>query len=240
MTRPSPDADADAAPLLAALPALGSPERAERERAYLRSELDHLGVPVPALRQALLTWYRGLGPVDRERVLALAARLWGDPVHEHRWAAVELLRTASDRLEARDLAVVERMVRAAGTWALVDTLAVHVAGVLKLADPAAADPVVDRWVADDDFWVRRSALLALIAGIRRGTPDLDRVDRYGAATLEEREFFVRKALGWMLRELSTRDPSYVAAWVAEHRERMSGVTLREAVRRLPDAGSPGA
>jgi 3-methyladenine DNA glycosylase AlkD len=81
--------------------------------------------------------------------------------------------------------------------------------------------------------VRRSALLALLRGIRTGRPDLPRFTGYAQPMLAEREFFIRKAIGWVLREISKRDPAWVASWTERHRAEMSGVTFREAVRRLP-------
>jgi 3-methyladenine DNA glycosylase AlkD len=51
--------------------------------------------------------------------------------------------------------------------------------------------------------------------------------------LAEKEFFIRKAIGWVLRETAKKDPAYVAAWTGSHLDRMSGVTFTEAVRRLP-------
>jgi 3-methyladenine DNA glycosylase AlkD len=83
--------------------------------------------------------------------------------------------------------------------------------------------------------VRRSALLTLLAGIRAGQPDLERFERYATPMLTEKEFFIRKAIGWVLRETSKREPAYVAAWTGRQLDRMSGVTFREAVRRLPGA-----
>lgn len=88
---------------------------------------------------------------------------------------------------------------------------------------------------DADFWVRRSALLTLLAGIREGQPDLERFERYATPMLGAKEFFIRKAIGWVLRETSKRNPAYVAAWTGAHLNRVSGVTFREAVRRLPEA-----
>ena len=83
--------------------------------------------------------------------------------------------------------------------------------------------------------LRRSALLALLRGIRAGTPDLARFTRYAEPMLTEKEFFVRKAIGWVLREISRHDPGWVTSWAERHLGEMSGVTFREAVRRL----SPG-
>jgi 3-methyladenine DNA glycosylase AlkD len=109
-----------------------------------------------------------------------------------------------------------------------------VSGAIALRDPRSW-PAIDRWATDPDFWVRRSALLSLLPGIRAGRPELPRFTRYAEPMLAEREFFIRKAIGWVLREISRRDPDWVARWTQDHLAEMSGVTFREAVRRLPPA-----
>ena len=81
--------------------------------------------------------------------------------------------------------------------------------------------------------MRRSAILALLPGIRCRQPDLDRFERYAVPMLAEKEFFIRKAIGWVLREFAKRYPAWVAAWTAAHSTEMSGVTFREATRCLP-------
>jgi hypothetical protein len=118
-------------------------------------------------------------------------------------------------------------------WALVDPLATDIAGRIALEYPQAW-PRIDAWALDQDFWVRRAALLALLPGVRADRADLARFDRYATPMLAEKEFFIRKAIGWVLREISKSDPGYVAAWTERHVRVMSGVTFREAVRRLPD------
>ena len=116
---------------------------------------------------------------------------------------------AAPRLRAGDLATVEGLLRASGTWALVDGLAANVAGEIAVRDPRSW-PVIDGWAADADFWLRRSALLTLLRGIRTGRPELPRFTRYAQPLLADREFFIRKAIGWVLREISKRDPDWVA------------------------------
>jgi hypothetical protein len=111
----------------AALRSRGAPGRAERERAYLNSELEHYGTPVPAIRAvagAVASQHRRLSHDD---LLALVGALWAAPVHERRVAAVELLRMCLDRLRGQDVAVVERLLRQSHTWALGDPLAARVA-----------------------------------------------------------------------------------------------------------------
>ncbi|MGK5550559.1 DNA alkylation repair protein [Actinomadura kijaniata] len=211
----------------------GASERAAREKGYLKSDLVHLGVPVPDIRRAVRP---AVG--TRAETLELAAALWavtdsGTPVHEARMAAVEVLVRNVGALAAEDAAFAERLVRASVSWVYVDVLADKVVGALVLRFPEPAG-TLDRWVADPWMWIRRASLLALLPGIRAGAPDRERLSRYGEALIGEREFFVRKALGWVLRELSKRDPAWVRDWTAAHLGEMSGVTFREAVRRLPE------
>src|ERR1700722_5635381 len=216
------------------LRAVGTPERAAQEKRYLKSELEFFGVAVPELRRVVKAAVRGYPRRGAAGMVAWAGALWRAPGHERRTAAVEILTLAAPRLDAGDLATVERLLRESGTWALVDGLAVNVAGEIALRDPRSW-PVLDQWAADADFWMRRSALLALLRGIRTGRPDLPRFTRYAEPLLAEREFFIRKAIGWVLREISRRDPEWVASWTQDHLPEMSGVTFREAVRRLPPA-----
>ena len=226
------DAAAAALTVAGLLRPLGTRDRAEREKRYLKSDLEFFGVTVPDLRRAVKGAVKGYPRLDRQAAVAWAVALWREPVFERRLAAVEILRMAGKQLQASDLAAVEMLIRDARTWALVDPLAGDVAGRIALRDPASW-PLIDAWAADEDFWVRRSALLALLPGIRAGQPDLGRFERYAALMLAEKEFFIRKAIGWVLREISNRDPRWVADWTAARATVISGVTFREAVRRLP-------
>jgi 3-methyladenine DNA glycosylase AlkD len=221
--------------IVTGLRGLGVPGRAEHERRYLKSEFAHFGVPVPAVRRLAVAAVRGRP--ERNEVLALAESLWsvtedGRPVHEARIAAIEVLVRRVGVLEPADVAVAERMIRDSASWVYVDNLAEKVVGAMIGRFPEPAE-FLDRWVTDPYPWIRRTALLALLPGIRAGTPDLDRLSRYGDALIDETGFFIRKALGWVLRELSKKDPSWVRDWVAPRAARISGVTLREAVRHLP-------
>jgi 3-methyladenine DNA glycosylase AlkD len=229
------DPEAAALAVTDALRPLGTPERAAQEKKYLKSDLEFLGVGVPDLRRVVKAAVRARPGLGAQAMVTWAVVLWREPVHERRAAAVEILTLAAPRLAASDLPIVERLLRESLTWAYVDALAGNVAGEITLRDPAGAWPRVDAWAVDADFWVRRSALLALLRGIRAGTPDLARFTRYAEPMLTEKEFFVRKAIGWVLREISRRDPHWVAKWTEGHVSVMSGVTFREAVRRLPAA-----
>lgn len=223
----------EAAAIEERLRALGTPERAANEKAYLKSELEFTGTTMPVIRATAGGWLKAHPDLDRGALLAVVTALWERPVHECRQAGVVVLEKRSSLLTMADAGWVGGLIRAARTWALVDGLAENVAGDLAQRFPAAFGLVFDRWAADPDFWVRRSALLALMGPLRRGEGDFERFSRYADQMLEEKEFFIRKAIGWVLRETAKSRPRLVADWIGQRAHRASGVTVREAVRPLP-------
>lgn len=201
---------------------------------YLKSELVFLGADTRAVRETVRSALKGAPSLDRRGLLALVDALWVRGVFELRAVAVEALRTRSALLGVGDFRLIERLLRDSHTWALVDFLAVQIAGPLVVCFPRLA-AVLDRWAGDRDFWVRRAAMLALLLPLRRGEGDFERFSRYADGMLEEKEFFIRKAIGWVLREVAKKRPALVNAWLAPRTHRASGVTVREAVRYLPPA-----
>jgi len=228
--RPAVEVDA----IAAILEPLGTVERAEGEKKYLKSDLEFLGVTVPAVRRVAKTWLRERPGLQRRELRPLVEELWGSDVNELRRFAIELLTLRSDLLRASDMKLLERLLRNSHTWAYVDALAVRVAGAL-VERYRGLDRTVDRWARDEDFWIRRSAMLALLLPLRNGAGDWDRFAGYADRMLDEKEFFIRKAIGWVLRETSKRRPELVIDFVGQRVDRISGLTLREAARHLDPA-----
>jgi 3-methyladenine DNA glycosylase AlkD len=215
----------------AGLRAAGSSERAHGAKQYLKSSFDFLGVTTPELRRQVGAWLGEHPNLTRDELVRFARALFRRRIHELKAAAIVLLESRQELLEPEDLALLEEMLRRSYTWAYVDALAIHVVGPLVERHSGLAARL-DRWAKDPDFWIRRSALLALLLPLRRGGGDWQRITRYADAMLEEREFFIRKAIGWVLRERGKVDPEAVASFVAKRIGRVSGVTLREAVKYL--------
>lgn len=226
------DAATEAARWEHVLRELGTPERAVQEKAYLKSGLEFAGVPVPAIRSLVAGWCRQYPDLGRAELTGLVGALWARPVYECRQAAVIVLERRSSLLSSADIGLLEQLIRTSRTWALVDGLAINVAGDLVDRDPELVG-TLDRWARDEDFWLRRSAMLALLRPLRRDAAAFDRFAGYADAMLEEKEFFIRKAIGWVLRETAKRRPELVVAWLGPRVHRASGVTVREAVRPLP-------
>jgi 3-methyladenine DNA glycosylase AlkD len=209
----------------------GTPERAIKERAYLKSTIDHYGVSVPACRAIAASFARAHRDLAHDELCAVAEALWSVPVFERRRLAVELLERFVAQLTADDVPMLEEFLRQSGTWALVDEIAPSVVGPLVVEHPELGH-VLDRWAVDEDFWIRRAAMLALLVPLRRGGGDFERFTRYADAQLEDTQFFIRKAIGWILRDTAKRRPDLVFEWLLPRASRASGVTIREAVKPL--------
>jgi 3-methyladenine DNA glycosylase AlkD len=203
----------------------GTPARAAGEKAYLKSELEFLGASLAEIRRAA----KSISELDHDHLLALVEELWSKPVFERRMAAAILLDLHAADLGREDLPLIERLIRDSETWALVDVLAGDV--VSKMATRRKSGRTLDRWAKDRNFWIRRSSLLAELRPLKEGAP-FEAFARRAEAMLDEKEFFIRKAIGWVLREMSKKRPGEVYDWIAPRAHRASGVTMREVVKYL--------
>jgi 3-methyladenine DNA glycosylase AlkD len=149
-----------------------------------------------------------------------------------RAAAVAVLEWYRGRLDAEDLVLVEDLLRTSNTWALVDWICTKVAAPIVSREPKAR-VILTRWSRDDDFWLRRASMLTLLPDLRAGGGDFDLFASFAIPMLGEKEFFIRKAIGWVLRDTSRRRPELVASFVRAHKNQMSSLTYREATRNLP-------
>lgn len=215
------------------LRAAGTARRAAGSKAYLKSNLDFAGNDVATLRREARAWLRAHPDAPIGTAIRFAQTLWKRRVFELRILGLEVLVARADDLAPSHLTFLERLLRDSHTWALVDVIAPRLVGPLLLRHPASVGRALDRWARDPDFWIRRSALLALLLPMRRGEGDWRRFQRYADPLLADREFFIRKSIGWVLREAAVRAPERVVAFVEPRAPRLSGVTWREAVRKLP-------
>lgn len=218
--------------LLTRLRPLGTTERAEGARRYLKSTLDHLGVTMPLIRRTVRAFVDEHPELTVSDHIELIGSLWAQQIYELRQVAVQLLERGQRDLDVDALDTIEGLLRDAHTWALVDPLAINVTGEIARHDPRVWDRL-DNWAVDDELWVRRSALLAHLPTLRSDRSAFPHFAGYADTMLSERAFFIRKAIGWVLREVGKRDPSPVMAWLEPRTHRVSGVTIHEAVKYLP-------
>jgi 3-methyladenine DNA glycosylase AlkD len=212
----------------------GDPERAAFEKGYHKSELRFHGVDAKTIRQAAAAFKRAHRDLSRGELLALVTALWDTQWFDLRSVGLELLQRYHRELEPEDIDLLEDLLRRSKGWAHVDWLSTSIIGPLVERDPTLLN-TLDAWSEDEDFWVRRASMLALLRPLRRGEGDFDRFARYASGMVEEREFFIRKAIGWILREVSKKRPKLSHGFLREHIDRVSGLTLREGSKYLPES-----
>lgn len=209
---------------------LANPERAAPMRAYLLGQFAFLGLPAP-IRRAAVQDLVAHPPSDAEAVLATAAQLWRLPEREFRYVAIDALRRHRRLLGPEHLPAIKRLLLADPWWETVDGLAAVVGAIVRdQSRIAGARSTMDDWVADASMWVRRVAMLHQL-GWRFDT-DQPRLATYALSLANEEDFFIRKAIGWALRDYARWNPGFVQDFVACHRDRLSSLTVREACRKL--------
>ena len=233
------DAQQEAEQLKIQLSQHANPKRATGEKAYLKSPQRFYGVDVPTLRKLARAWVKTNKKASMDEVAELAAQLWDSDWHEERSLAILLLEYRSTDLRLEHMPLIEKMIGEAVGWAHLDAIATTVVGALIDNDRATL-AYLPRWTQSDNFWVRRAAVLAQNIQFRRGEGDFDLFTKLttpmfteGKSWSKEERFFIRKAIGWSLRELVRARPDLVFDFVRQHQHEMSGLTFREATRKLP-------
>jgi 3-methyladenine DNA glycosylase AlkD len=210
---------------------IGTLERARQEKAYLKSALRFHGVTLPDLRRAVREYDRAHPDLVRSRLLAIVDALYATDYHDLRSAGIGLMERRTDLLAPRDAPWLVGLVRRSANWAHVDWLAAAVLGEVFDAHPALLRGL-SALGRDPDFWVRRTSLLVQLRPLREGRGDFALFEELAVPMLGEKEFFIRKAIGWVLREVSKKRPALVRGFVRRHGALMSGLTRREAIKYL--------
>jgi 3-methyladenine DNA glycosylase AlkD len=205
------------------------PARAVQAAAYMRDQFAFLGFSTPTRTALTRTVLAGLARPAEDQLRVVATACWAMPEREYQYFACDLLRKHVRVCGPDALGTARTLITTKSWWDTVDPLATRFVGGLVNAHPRlCAD--LDDWSTDANMWLVRTAILHQL--------------NYGAATDTERlfgyclrqgghpDFFVRKAIGWALRQYARTDPNAVRAFVAQHRDRLSPLSVREALKHL--------
>lgn len=205
-------------------------ERAEQMTAYMRNQFPFYGIGAADRKAIYRDVWSALPPPSDSGELAVFARgCFALPQREWHNTAVSLLRRQAKYLTPADLAFVRELIITHSWWDTIDELAAHVVGRIVFDYPeAVAD--MDDWIRSDDLWEARTAILHQL-GYRDRT-DAARLFAYCDLRANEKDFFYRKAIGWALRQYARTDPDAVRAYVESRRDRLSGLSIREALKHL--------
>jgi 3-methyladenine DNA glycosylase AlkD len=220
------------AQVIAHLAPCADPERAVSMRAYMLDQFAFLGISAPDRRSALVPLLKDLKGKTSVELMAAARDAWNLPEREFQYAAIDLLARYWKVLAAGDVDLMLELAQRKSWWDSVDGLAGVVGDVLKAAKSRGEDVHgrMDLAINDGNMWVRRIALLHQLGW--RDATDAERLFRYARTVAHEKEFFIRKAIGWALRDYARHDPQAVTAFLRAEKANLSPLTVREAAKHL--------
>ncbi len=213
------------------------PAKAPQMRAYMKSEMPFRGVTAVPLRTICRDVFNRHRIDDRDVWRSTVLTLWDEAgFREERYAAVALTghRFYRSFQEVPALDLYRHLVETGAWWDLVDQVASNRVGPILRAHPTAVAPTMRSWAEDDDLWVRRTAILCQLGSKRQTDTDLLRfvLERNLEGSRHGSDFFIRKAVGWALREYAKTDEAWVVHFVSEHHDALSGLSRREALKNL--------
>lgn len=213
----------------AALRPLKNAERAAGMRAYMRNQFEYLGVSMPDHRAAVAPLIKSFSPADQEELRMAAEGLWQMREREYQYVTIGLLGRYQAMLSLDDLPWLLELVQQKSWWDTVDSLLKAIIPVVQRAG-AKGKRAMDAAVKHENFWVRRIAMLHQLG--LRDEVDTKRLFRYAELLAAEKEFFIRKAIGWALRDYAWHDWRAVEKFLKSTRVGFSGLTVREASKNF--------
>jgi 3-methyladenine DNA glycosylase AlkD len=214
--------------LVATFEAARDDARATAMAAYMRDQFPFLGILTPQRRALTRTIIATERDWTTSRLHAVARTCWQRDEREYQYFACDLLARHAKHQPSQLLATLEHLITTKSWWDTVDALATSV-GVLVRQHPHLT-ATMDQWIDHDDLWLRRVAIIHQLR-FRQAT-DAGRLFDHCLRRSHETEFFIRKAIGWALREHSKTDPDAVRTFVREHEHELSPLSRREALKWL--------
>jgi 3-methyladenine DNA glycosylase AlkD len=212
--------------LTTAFPAAGDAAQAGPMRAYMREAFPFLGIKSPQRRLVASEVLAGLPRPTEEDLRSVALACWQLPEREYQYFAVDWLCRHASLCTPGFLPTAETLITTKSWWDTVDALAAHLVGTIVARHPATVS-TMDTWILEENMWLVRTAILHQLK--YKDDTDSVRLFRYCATQAGHPDFFVRKAIGWALREYAKTDPVAVRRFVHAN-TKLSGLSVREALK----------
>jgi len=211
------------------LRAAANPLKAPQMEAYMKGHFVFLGLTSPERKALQKPLMRVARHAEADEVLDVADRCWAEDAREFQYVGSELLRARAKTFDAVDLVRLHGLIVNKPWWDTIDTLAAHPVGTL-VRQFGQLGTTMDSWIDDPNMWVARTAILHQLR--YKNQVNQDRLFGYVTKRASDTEFFIRKALGWALRSYARDQPDAVFSFVKEHKDQLSGLTRREALKHF--------
>jgi 3-methyladenine DNA glycosylase AlkD len=215
------------------LVAAADPARAPAMQAYMKSAMPYHGVPMPAVRAICKEAFASLAFPTRDAWEREVRAMWdGARFREERYAAIALsgVRAAREHQTPDAMPLYEHVIVSGAWWDVVDEIATHRVGPILRTHPKPLRALLLRWAKSTDMWKARTAIICQARSGER--TDVELLYACIEPSIGSKEFFLRKAIGWALREYARVDAREVERWVKKNESRLSGLSKREALKHV--------
>jgi len=202
-------------------------EYADQMKAYMKGHFSYFGIKSPDRRAVTKEWIAEWKNLSVDEIFLFARKLWEMPEREYQMTGMDLLSKIEKKTEEKHILDMEWFIQNKSWWDTVDWLASHLVGnwVFKFD----GHELMEEWNSHDNMWMRRTSI---IYQINRKSHNLEVLQRNCKNHLHEKEFFIRKAIGWVLRDVSRKEPEFVVDFVKKHKNEMSPLSYREATKYI--------
>ena len=216
--------------LRTALAQAGDKEHAPQMQAYMKSEMPFKGVRGPVQKQIFQDVFKQYPLKSFDEYELIIRELWNASYREERYGALVLARRYKKFQIMGALPIYRMLIETGAWWDFVDLIASHLIVNLLKKYPSEMKNILHEWITDENLWIRRSAILSQLF-FKKDT-DAEMLLSFCSACIDENVFWIQKAIGWALRQYSKVESQIVRQYVEANRERLSKVSLREAVKYI--------
>jgi 3-methyladenine DNA glycosylase AlkD len=216
------------APLIFKFNAARDVIRAENSKHYLKDQFEFLGIDTKTRRKILFDFIHEFGNPPMEKLEEFSRYLWQLPEREYQHSAIDILQKLAKKLQKEDILWIEELIITKSWWDTVDGLAGWICGQYFKIYPEQILPVTGKWMESGNMWLQRTSLLFQLKYKQETNTELlaDYIQRLAS----RKEFFIRKAIGWILREYSKVNKEWVAGFVRTNQ--LSTLSRKEAEKYL--------
>jgi len=195
---------------------------------YMREQYEYFGIPSPLRKELIRSHWKQFGFIPEDRIEEIVNWCWNAPQREYHYFAMESLDKVSKKANKQRIEIYEYMIQNKSWWDTVDFIAAKLVGEYFIIFPEEIATRTTKWMDSRNIWLQRTCLLFQLK--YKTATNIGLLEKFIASLVNSKEFFIRKAIGWVLREYSKTDPEYVIQFVKEHD--LSGLSSKEALKWL--------
>jgi 3-methyladenine DNA glycosylase AlkD len=208
--------------------ALDNKENAQAMAAYMKTSMPFYGVKAPDRRPLAKEAIKAYPIQNQNEFLQVVEELWNQSHREEKYIAIDIARSHPQYVNPAAFSLFEKMIRDGAWWDFVDDIAIHLIGTILMKYPSAIWPILEKWSNDSNLWIRRTVIICQNKFKKK--TDQKRLLFFCLQRSHEKEFFIKKAIGWALREYARTEPQMIYEFIEKNKEHLSRLSYKEAVK----------